>query len=556
MIIVAHQDDDVTFLNRDQSADIAAGRCVRVVYITAGDGGESRARWAPREDAAKRAHEVMAGVADAPTADGSLQVQGRTLAHRSLAGAPRIDMVFMRLPEGKPNGPGFERNGGESLARLASGEIATISTVPDAAADGLASAASYTQSELADTLLGLMEQFRPDKLRVQNYEASTGASDDHADHVAGARLAAGAAKIYAQRNDLDVGGLLVGYRGEDIADYEQNVSGAALQATLASFAAYAAVDDRVCANRDCSSYFENVRTFRGYPRWLRRQYRLDQSTPLVGATALRVRAAGDDADKCVGLGSKDAAAGSLLRTEPCRGGQSQRWIYSYDAGTIRPEGNKRLCVRTQSYPPKDGAKVDLARCDGSRGQSWRFMATGEFVNASGKCLEMTREGENGAPIAAGKCKYTEYQLWGYGAPATPIAPVRIFFVEFADFFHIAAYKGDYSVDRTVVTSRGRNNVDPAWRLPPGGQMRAYDGKCVDTRTRAAPDGEYPIMRPCDRTDPMNASPSQTWQYVKRRLLNRQDGDERCLTIVNADVIDNAEIWKCRSRKGQVWKSGP
>lgn len=555
MIVVAHQDDDVTFLNPDQSADIAAGKCVRVVYVTAGDGGEALDHWAPREQAAKRAHEVMAGVSEAPTVDGSLQVLGRTLAHRTLAGAPQIDMVFMRLPEGKPNGAGFDRNAGESLARLASGEITTISTTPDAATDGLAAAATYTKAELTDTLLGLMEQFRPDKLRVQNFDAAASAPDDHADHVAGARLAAAAAETYAQNNDLALDGLLVGYRGEDVADYAQNVSGTTLQATLASFAAYAAVDDRACANRDCSSYFEDVKTFRGYPRWLRRQYRLDQSTPPVGATAIRVRAAGDDADKCVGLESKDAAAGLQLRIEPCAGGQGQRWLYSYKAGTIRPEGDKRLCVRTRAYPPQDYTKIDLARCDGSPAQTWRMMSSGEFVHASGRCLEM-KNADNGAPLSARDCKYKQQQLWGYGSPATPIAPVRTFYKVYIDYFRIGALKGDYAVDRPVTTSRGTGNVELAWRFPPGGQMRAFDGKCVDTRTPAAPNGETAIMRQCDRTDPMNASPSQTWQYVKRRVVNRQDGVERCLTIVNTDVIDGAEIWICRSTRGQIWKSYP
>jgi hypothetical protein len=40
MNIVAHEDDDILFLSPDLVHDIRHGRCVRTVFVTAGDAGK------------------------------------------------------------------------------------------------------------------------------------------------------------------------------------------------------------------------------------------------------------------------------------------------------------------------------------------------------------------------------------------------------------------------------------------------------------------------------------------------------------------------------------
>src|SRR5215475_11483965 len=41
MNIVAHEDDDLLFLSPDLIHDIQSGRCVRTIFVTAGDAGDA-----------------------------------------------------------------------------------------------------------------------------------------------------------------------------------------------------------------------------------------------------------------------------------------------------------------------------------------------------------------------------------------------------------------------------------------------------------------------------------------------------------------------------------
>lgn len=56
--------DDLLFLSPDLLHDIQAGRCVRTVYLTAGDAGRGERYWLGREDGVRAAYAQMAGVAD------------------------------------------------------------------------------------------------------------------------------------------------------------------------------------------------------------------------------------------------------------------------------------------------------------------------------------------------------------------------------------------------------------------------------------------------------------------------------------------------------------
>lgn len=49
--VVAHQDDDLLFLSPDLLHDVQANRCVRTVFVTAGDAGRDATYWGGREEA-------------------------------------------------------------------------------------------------------------------------------------------------------------------------------------------------------------------------------------------------------------------------------------------------------------------------------------------------------------------------------------------------------------------------------------------------------------------------------------------------------------------------
>lgn len=54
--VVAHEDDDLLFLSPDLLHNIQAGRCVRTVFVTAGDSGAGAGYWQGREAGSKAAY--------------------------------------------------------------------------------------------------------------------------------------------------------------------------------------------------------------------------------------------------------------------------------------------------------------------------------------------------------------------------------------------------------------------------------------------------------------------------------------------------------------------
>src|SRR5262249_33560664 len=137
--IVAHQDDDLLFLNPDVDQSIASGSTVFLVYLTAGDAGRGARYWTARERGARAAHARMAGVKDVwlPV---RVPVAGRIVSIETLAERQSVHLVFLRLPDGRMKGEGSVAYGRVSLQKLWEGSIKRMSSV-----DG---ASSYTAEEL------------------------------------------------------------------------------------------------------------------------------------------------------------------------------------------------------------------------------------------------------------------------------------------------------------------------------------------------------------------------------------------------------------------------
>src|SRR5215208_2173372 len=98
MNIVAHPDDDLLFQSPDLLHDVQSGKCVRTVYITAGERGDLNTL-DMRESGVEAAYAQMAGVkntwkkTDAGVSDHRMPLM-------TLSGRPTVSLVFMRLPEG------------------------------------------------------------------------------------------------------------------------------------------------------------------------------------------------------------------------------------------------------------------------------------------------------------------------------------------------------------------------------------------------------------------------------------------------------------------------
>lgn len=264
--IVAHQDDDLLFLNADTLHSIQAGRCVRTIFLTAGDAGAGSDYWLAREAGSKAAYAQMSGVANS-WVQTDAGVLGHPIPVFTLAGKPTVSLVFMRLPDGNLDGSGFAATGHESLQKLQTGTISTLHAI-----DG---SSSYTKSGLTTTLSTLMLTFLPDQIRTQDFAGSYG-DGDHSDHHATAYFARAAQLLYVVPHTF------TGYQDYATAGLPQNVTGADLAVKQNAFFAYAHYDLSVCGSTEaCANTI--------YDLWLRRQYTLgagsSNGNPLLSANA-------------------------------------------------------------------------------------------------------------------------------------------------------------------------------------------------------------------------------------------------------------------------------
>jgi LmbE family N-acetylglucosaminyl deacetylase len=258
MNIVAHQDDDLLFMNPDILKSIRAGHCIRTIYMTAGDAGADSYYWVSREHGAEAAYSKMIG-SDAVWIERIVQLgdhQYVTVA--SPKGNSQISLIFMHMPDGSPSGEGFLASHDESLNKLDTGKISVIKSVDQQS--------TYTAAQLTNALVRLMRLYQPADIRTQsNYGGMR--FTDHSDHMAAGRFAKKARDNYQQEQ---FGGLitipLTFYMGYPIHELPDNVSGQELTDKIAIFLTYAAFDNGTCHTE------QQCNTKAVYGEYLRRQY--------------------------------------------------------------------------------------------------------------------------------------------------------------------------------------------------------------------------------------------------------------------------------------------
>lgn len=242
MNIVAHEDDDLLFMNPDLLNEIKAGYCVRSVYITAGDAGANKFYWLSREAGSEAAYDEM----DGPTKDIWTQRVVQLAPHEYVTianphGNSKISLIFMHLPDGNVNGSGFPASGNQSLAKLMSGAISNIRTVDDQS--------SYTAKDLQNALTSLMQLYQPAEIHTQAPQNESTQYPDHSDHITVGQFVRKAYTQYEQEQYADQVTIPISfYIGYPIHARPVNVSGADLQAKDAAFFAYGKYDSGACTS--------------------------------------------------------------------------------------------------------------------------------------------------------------------------------------------------------------------------------------------------------------------------------------------------------------------
>ena len=237
MNVVAHEDDDLLFMSPDLLHDIDAGRCVRTVFLTAGDSGYGKFYWLSRQLGSEAAYGNILNRAawDQQTvklaADEYATIATPSHDHR-------VSLIFLNLPDGNLHGEGFANYAHQSLERLYSGSIGSLESV-----DGQS---HYTSQQLVSALADLMNVYQPAAIHTQA-DVPSANYPDHSDHIATGQYAQAAAAEYDQKHFG--GGVAIPvarYIGYPVHGYDVNVSADDLARKEAAFLAYGQYDGGVC----------------------------------------------------------------------------------------------------------------------------------------------------------------------------------------------------------------------------------------------------------------------------------------------------------------------
>lgn len=251
----AHYDDDLIFANPALGDAIAAGKCVRTIFVTAADAGSGLNYSRGREQGIRLAYNRLRGDSGDWTEKQLTLLSGALISQWTPNDNPRISITFLRLPDGGLQGTGFPLTGWSSLPRLMSGKQATIAPIQGGP--------SLTKDALIATVAELIEAYHSDDLIMHMpSESKKWSPGDHPDHAAVGTIGHDAALL--DGFDLTHLQFAIGYPNESLAP---NVTGDALAHKLDAYRAYA-VNDSVVA---CYSDAQCLATKR-FGSWLQRQY--------------------------------------------------------------------------------------------------------------------------------------------------------------------------------------------------------------------------------------------------------------------------------------------
>ncbi|MCJ1706421.1 PIG-L family deacetylase [Microbacterium sp. VKM Ac-2923] len=250
----AHPDDDIIFANPTISDAIAAGECVRTVFLTAGDAGKGLGYVEARELGILRAYNDMRGTEGLwDTADVVLE-SGVHVRRLTPHGNPRISVLFFRLPDGNITGGGFASTGFATLGRLLDGQLSALSPI-----DG---GVSVSRDQVLASVRDLAREFAPERLFTHIPRGSSFAPGDHPDHsVVGSIVRDALSGDPAIAPGIRY---VVGYPSETLP---RNLDGPVLDAKVDTYRIYAQEDEVIrCADR------ASCLGTRKFGEWLRRSY--------------------------------------------------------------------------------------------------------------------------------------------------------------------------------------------------------------------------------------------------------------------------------------------
>ncbi len=197
LVIVAHEDDDLLFMQPDITEAVRSGNGVTTVYVTAGNGTGGTKNADRRYRALRYAYETAANQPYDAWQCGWITIADHVAQHCRLEAA-NVSLVFLAYPDG-----GIEGQYAHSLLKLWEGDITSADTVADRKAN-------YDQAGLISVLSEIMTTTAPTTIHTLEVAGTHGY--DHTDHMIVGALAVLAASATSSQADL------ISYRGYNITD--------------------------------------------------------------------------------------------------------------------------------------------------------------------------------------------------------------------------------------------------------------------------------------------------------------------------------------------------
>lgn len=432
MVVVAHEDDDLLFINPDIQQALNAGHSMVVVYVTAGDLGDPDhdQYWQDRERGILAAYEHMLGDRDAPAyvappatsalwrhepaKVGPLQFD-RFHADSSGRG---VDIIFLTLGDYQTQCLWEDTNGCSGLDPNppAPPYLAFNRTCPGnapAAACAPLQPEALTRDDLITGLALVMMQYDVDRV------ATTDSSALHFDLLGDAGASPGYSEYWDHyfvglftlsalvRAQSQVGHPIAfaDYRGYTIAREPATLDDEAACDKLDTFAHYAMFDNKIVSEQKRASFAEcpECALHDDYGvsapgSWQRRQLS-STSLELTGEVKLR------NGDSCVTLGAGGLSLAScaaatawtvLAGRQLCATNQClTEAATGAHINTPVPDCNGQPCTPVPPVFPSDPVAV-TTYMPGSELQVFYVLDSGQIRTAEGRCLAV----ENGAVVTA------------------------------------------------------------------------------------------------------------------------------------------------------------
>lgn len=392
LTVVAHQDDDLLFMQPDLT-DLVEDRVGVVnVYVTAGNGRDTRSRAletaSHRYDGLMKAYAQAAGLVP-DWACGVIEIAGHGAEHCRLEGA-NVSLVFLGYPDGGKFG-----EMPDSLLHVWEGTSSGATTI------GLRPT-RYDQAALIDTVAEVITAVKPTTIRTLEIAGTHGR--DHSDHMmVGALTLLATAAAHSQAE-------LIAFRGYGTEDEAENLTDTLYDRSANLVAHYDA-----CATgcAECGTACPSVSP--AHAVWLHRRYAVGTRRTATGVLRKDGKCAASNADGPAQLAACSAqpthweltATGLLRANGRCLGALPTGELVATPA--CAPDPIRRFFLDDEGHlwlgtPPAAEAGMDYAHllCVGDDGGRLRAGLCGDGGAPRWELSELPTETPRPIPALPGR----------------------------------------------------------------------------------------------------------------------------------------------------------